>query len=310
MNRRAFTLIELLVVIAIIAILAAILFPVFAQAKDAAKKTQSLNNVKQIALGLTMYTADADDHWSPSQYGGGGSGTDHITWATMVFPYIKNGDRNVTNAGNAVTWAKDGLFRSPGNPQAVKPFPSQSGGFSYAVHQVIFSDNFEHTPAAGAPNPGVSATSLDNPADKIILMERGTNDTPDSGANWQYVWFSPWQNMWVGSVLGTPGDANTLLRDGVDVYNPNSTVYSPLFDSDCRASINGSAWECGAHARYRHTLTAPMAFADGHAKAMKKGGVRWFQNIWVDRRNTNFYNWFYGYMNSRDGYWGIPQGLW
>jgi prepilin-type N-terminal cleavage/methylation domain-containing protein/prepilin-type processing-associated H-X9-DG protein len=64
MNRtknRAFTLIELLVVIAIIAILAAILFPVFAQAKEAAKKTQSISNLKQIGLAWTMYSGDCDD---------------------------------------------------------------------------------------------------------------------------------------------------------------------------------------------------------------------------------------------------------
>ena len=61
MKKSAFTLIELLVVIAIIAILAAILFPVFAQAKVAAKKTADLSNVKQLALGATMYTADNDD---------------------------------------------------------------------------------------------------------------------------------------------------------------------------------------------------------------------------------------------------------
>jgi prepilin-type N-terminal cleavage/methylation domain-containing protein len=60
-GRRAFTLIELLVVIAIIAILAAILFPVFAQAKASAKKTQGLNNVKQLALASIMYTTDYDD---------------------------------------------------------------------------------------------------------------------------------------------------------------------------------------------------------------------------------------------------------
>jgi len=59
--RRAFTLIELLVVIAIIAILAAILFPVFTQAKQAAKKTSSINNVKQVGLGAVMYVADYDD---------------------------------------------------------------------------------------------------------------------------------------------------------------------------------------------------------------------------------------------------------
>src|SRR4051812_31157002 len=63
MHRKAFTLIELLVVIAIIAILAAILFPVFAQAKLAAKKTQSLSNSKQINLGIQMYMNDQDDRY-------------------------------------------------------------------------------------------------------------------------------------------------------------------------------------------------------------------------------------------------------
>jgi len=60
-QRRAFTLIELLVVIAIIAILAAILFPVFAQAKTAAKKTSDLSNMKQIDLATLMYANDSDD---------------------------------------------------------------------------------------------------------------------------------------------------------------------------------------------------------------------------------------------------------
>src|SRR5258708_2335788 len=66
--KKAFTLIELLVVIAIIAILAAILFPVFAQAKLAAKKTQSLSNQKQHGLGILMYAGDYDDRY-PRQDG-------------------------------------------------------------------------------------------------------------------------------------------------------------------------------------------------------------------------------------------------
>jgi len=81
--RKAFTLIELLVVIAIIAILAAILFPVFAQAKLAAKKTAVMNNTKEICTSQLMYINDSDD-MSPSL--GSGDWTDH------VYPYIKNED--------------------------------------------------------------------------------------------------------------------------------------------------------------------------------------------------------------------------
>src|SRR5262245_31869037 len=67
-NLRAFTLIELLVVIAIIAILAAILFPVFAQAKAAAKKTACLSNTKQIGTGLMIYLADYDDQFPKNEF--------------------------------------------------------------------------------------------------------------------------------------------------------------------------------------------------------------------------------------------------
>lgn len=86
-TKQAFTLIELLVVIAIIAILAAILFPVFAQAKSAAKTTASLSNVKQLGLGLQMYSADYEDHIVP-EYGTNYQSTD--TWVGRIDPYVKS----------------------------------------------------------------------------------------------------------------------------------------------------------------------------------------------------------------------------
>ncbi len=92
--KRAFTLIELLVVIAIIAILAAILFPVFAKAKTAAKITATLSGLKQIALGLQMYSADFDDMAVPHY--GTGTPTDPNqyhntnTWVGRTQPYVKN----------------------------------------------------------------------------------------------------------------------------------------------------------------------------------------------------------------------------
>ena len=90
MMRRGFTLIELLVVIAIIAILAAILFPVFAKAREKARQTSCLANVKQLSLGLLMYAQDYDErfpyHWIHySDTIGNG-----YFWQDVIQPYLKN----------------------------------------------------------------------------------------------------------------------------------------------------------------------------------------------------------------------------
>jgi len=88
-KQRGFTLIELLVVIAIIAILAAILFPVFAQAKRAAKGSVAVSNAKQMALGQIMYSNDYDDMFSPAVEYPQSSGAMY-PWSFLQQPYMKS----------------------------------------------------------------------------------------------------------------------------------------------------------------------------------------------------------------------------
>ena len=90
MRRRGFTLIELLVVIAIIAILAAILFPVFARAREKARQASCASNVKQIMLSILMYNQDYDEKLPQSWSGADAWGGPSKTWADLVQPYVKN----------------------------------------------------------------------------------------------------------------------------------------------------------------------------------------------------------------------------
>ncbi len=83
-GRKGFTLIELLVVIAIIVILAAILFPVFARARENARRTNCLSNQKQIALGMMMYAQDYDERLVANEY------TVTVHWPFLIEPYVKN----------------------------------------------------------------------------------------------------------------------------------------------------------------------------------------------------------------------------
>jgi prepilin-type N-terminal cleavage/methylation domain-containing protein/prepilin-type processing-associated H-X9-DG protein len=88
--RRGFTLIELLVVIAIIAILAAILFPVFAKAREKARTASCQSNIKQLELACIMYAQDYDGHLVPGSVAGNIVGGNGIWWMVLIQPYVKN----------------------------------------------------------------------------------------------------------------------------------------------------------------------------------------------------------------------------
>lgn len=133
-RRRGFTLIELLVVIAIIAILAAILFPVFAKAREAARKTSCASNLKQVGLAVMSYVQDYDESYPYDSFGfgsgitgNGNSFADPRLWVGKVQPYIKNQNvfqcpsSSASNPSNQPKtnligyWANGAIFASNGN---------------------------------------------------------------------------------------------------------------------------------------------------------------------------------------------------
>lgn len=134
MKKRAFTLIELLVVIAIIAILAAILFPVFAQPKEAAKRTSCLSNMNQIGKAIHMYLGDHDD--------------------TYMQAYFYNNDNN---SSNGYTASVD-VFRCPSDPtggMAPTNFINNNGGHGVPGGQVRNTTcrTIRHLASATSPTP-------------------------------------------------------------------------------------------------------------------------------------------------------------
>jgi len=124
-----FTLIELLVVIAIIAILAAILFPVFAQAREKARSSSCLSNQKQIALAFSMYAQDYDETYAPSFDANNltGAGPGGIAqWEDLVKPYIKSGNVGgiltcPSGASRAYAYSMNFALAGLSAAQAVKP---------------------------------------------------------------------------------------------------------------------------------------------------------------------------------------------
>lgn len=135
--RKGFTLIELLVVIAIIAILAAILFPVFAQAKAAAKKTADLSNMKEIGTATVIYQTDNDDHWMfaatypPSAIANYG---DMYRWSSslVIGPYLKNTD--ILMSPLEQTYVPDfsggWSYMTPTPPRVAKPIAYMANALS------------------------------------------------------------------------------------------------------------------------------------------------------------------------------------
>ncbi len=185
MKRSAFTLIELLVVIAIIAILAAILFPVFAQAKLAAKKTAELSNAKNLGIGLQIYLSDSDDTYPSGNFrvAANGSSTEgELHWSYVLDPYVKNKDVWVSPADPNGGWAPTCYNAATNNSGKGAPagqaaancvysgynagiYTAQVPRLSYTANQMILPRKRSATDTSNV----ISATAIDDVSGTILI---------------------------------------------------------------------------------------------------------------------------------------------
>jgi prepilin-type N-terminal cleavage/methylation domain-containing protein/prepilin-type processing-associated H-X9-DG protein len=247
---RGFTLIELLVVIAIIAILAAILFPVFAQARAKARQTSCTSNMKQASLAVLMYVQDYDETLPIGAYNPDPNAPVQM-WYDFVEPYVKSGIKAViveaTPAGrtNAPFWiCPDILSRNapvgPGEP----PVPTFNQGFYSASMSYMGNANFMPFWHRNVPNqtfPGTISTlaAVSAPA-QVVLIAEGMGYSPGTGGD-------DCTTGCVNTETGFPFSGHPVIG--------NPAVYCV--------------------ARYRHSGGAVYALLDGHVKWYRGPGRSW-----------------------------------
>ncbi len=173
---RAFTLIELLVVIAIIALLAAILFPVFARARENARKSSCANNLKQIGLGFAQYSQDYDERMTQAWYSPGGAGYPGTwRWMDCIYPYVKSEQIFAcpSASGNNARY----VYRNPATSLATTGGPFGSYGYNVAYWGNNSGDN--------AINPnGQALPDIQKPSQCLLSADTYIN----GGNNWEIAW--------------------------------------------------------------------------------------------------------------------------
>jgi len=191
-TRGAFSLVELLVVVAIIALLAAILFPVFSRARENARRSSCQSNLRQIGLGALQYTQDTDETLFRSFYGAATADSDATTnykWMDAIFPYVKNeqvfvcpSDSSMTyhfrDGKNYGSYGLNGAYNAIGSPYKA---PRSSNSLLVSWNQIVVpSETVWVCDGANAPslfNPGGSQGFYwPTPASNPTI----SNSSPDS----------------------------------------------------------------------------------------------------------------------------------
>jgi prepilin-type N-terminal cleavage/methylation domain-containing protein len=229
MKNKAFTLIELLVVIAIIAMLAAILFPVFSQAREKGRQTQCLSNIRQIGMGVHMYMSDHDDTYPMSRMpddkhaiGGclttamagipeSGLWGTSVNWKRTIAPYIKSKDVFICPT-NTFKWDKTGYAKQvnvPGDESNTWYTKDNYLPVSYAINGSYFHEAIPPCwNGESAVRPRHMA-EIDAPSHLIFLLE-SRYSYPDLGT-WNLG--SRMENSEKGPVQTHLGMSNFLFAD-------------------------------------------------------------------------------------------------
>ena len=288
MRRHAFTLIELLVVIAIIAILAAILFPVFAQARESARQTVCLSSNKQIGTSLMMYKQDYDGRLCQAEYADpnnlGKVQIPRTHWTYLMQPYIKN-------------WE---IFVCPSDVNPALPYYGD-----LMAPKISYINNYNVMP----PHDYIPPTEavVENPASLIVLSEHRAkyigkegDNTPfnpyaASGSSPNYIdafkgmtGFLPCKpDIRTMPLCDDPTNSLNILR-GCYVY-----IDQPTFDKNANGNID-TQYFMGRVFWTRHKGGSNYSFFDGHAKWLKVDQTRDQANNMAD------YHWgkrFYPMLN-------------
>lgn len=232
--RKGFTLIELLVVIAIIAILAAILFPVFAQAREKARQTACLSNSKQIGTAFHMYTSDYDEVMPLFAYVNNNTGDLLNYWHAVLMPYIKSKQVFVCPSAQKLSPVTDPSSMIECDPrQVADPGPSTDPNWDPWIGSGSYG--FNHVYLGGGTESGLaqSEAGISEPADTVALTEitkLSNFGTTFPGSYWPEDY--PWWNC----------SGNPTVKMGLQI----------------------AEW---------HNQGNNIVFCDGHAKWMKKSAL-------------------------------------